>query len=170
MRTKLLTPVIVLSVIIAAMFISTLVVTQKQKDDGLVINLAGRQRMLSQKMTKEILYFHSIRNTTGDELKAVKTDLETSMTVFDLTLKALIDSGPAPMDLKMKTRRHCPAAPEPARSQLILVKKDWNGYADKLRSVLSDPGGSEGTILLWKGMKKRHGTRPGQKVQDISQS
>jgi len=30
---------------------------QKQEHDSIVINLAGRQRMLSQKMTKEILLF-----------------------------------------------------------------------------------------------------------------
>ena len=35
--------------IIALMFIMTWTISEKQKDDGLVINLAGRQRMLVQK-------------------------------------------------------------------------------------------------------------------------
>ncbi len=38
-------------------FLATLYVSQKQKNDGLLINLAGRQRMLSQKMSKELLHF-----------------------------------------------------------------------------------------------------------------
>ncbi len=147
MRIKLLTPVFVLSVIITVMFISTLVVTQKQKDDGLVINLAGRQRMLSQKMTKEILYYHASRNHAGTDMTSVKADLESSMNVFDKTLNALIDSGPAPMDLKMKAFRNCPSATEPAKSQLGLVKNKWNDYASKLRAVLANPGASDAEIV-----------------------
>jgi len=39
------------------MLLDVYYVTNQQKDDGLVINLAGRQRMLTQKMTKEILVY-----------------------------------------------------------------------------------------------------------------
>ena len=43
-----------LSFIILSMFLITWYTTSAQKTDGLLINLGGRQRMLSQKMSKEI--------------------------------------------------------------------------------------------------------------------
>lgn len=46
-----------LSLIIISMFLVTWDTTSALKADGLVINLAGRQRMLSQKMSKELFSF-----------------------------------------------------------------------------------------------------------------
>ncbi len=43
-----------LTLIIIAMFLATWLVNRQQMNDGLIINLAGRQRMLSQKFTKEV--------------------------------------------------------------------------------------------------------------------
>ncbi len=60
-KVKLGIATVGLSFIILTMFLVTWAMTGKQKDDGLVINLAGRQRMLSQRMTKEILYFQMQR-------------------------------------------------------------------------------------------------------------
>ena len=64
---------------------------------GLKINLLGRQRMLSQKMTKEILLFIDDNTKKEQVLK--------SMSVFDKTLYALKDGGDAPMDLDQKSFR-----------------------------------------------------------------
>jgi methyl-accepting chemotaxis protein len=148
MRRKLLAPVIILSLIIASMFLATLVVTEKQKNDGLLINLAGRQRMLSQKMTKEVLYFNTIWGETGGDSKAIQAGVRKSMDVFDQTLTALIDSGKAPMDLKLETFGDCPKAPEPARTQLLTVKNLWTEFSEKIGSILSNPGESEKN-LAW---------------------
>ncbi|RLA93945.1 MAG: hypothetical protein DRG83_20310, partial [Deltaproteobacteria bacterium] len=67
MKIKLKLGIILLglSLIIVGMFLITWYVTNQQKDDGLVINLAGRQRMLTQKLTKEILMLHMTREKTG---------------------------------------------------------------------------------------------------------
>ena len=47
-------------IIVSIMFLETWWISGLQKNDGLVINLAGRQRMLSQKLTKEIVFYNSL--------------------------------------------------------------------------------------------------------------
>ena len=64
---------------------------EKQKHDSVVINLAGRQRMLSQKITKEILLF----SQSGFPAEKVLNTID----MFDQTLKALTYGGTAPLDL-----------------------------------------------------------------------
>ncbi|MGE9295111.1 MAG: type IV pili methyl-accepting chemotaxis transducer N-terminal domain-containing protein [Puniceicoccales bacterium] len=56
-KTRIIVSVFVLFLVSAAMLAATWIVTDSQKGDGLVINLAGRQRMLSQKIAKEALAF-----------------------------------------------------------------------------------------------------------------
>lgn len=55
---------------------------------GTIINLSGRQRMLSQKMTKEILLI-SLDNNKAENLSA----LEKTATLFDTTLAGLRDGS-----------------------------------------------------------------------------
>jgi len=69
---------------------------QTQQQDALVINLAGRQRMLVQQMTRLSLQAHG-----GDE--SVLTDLRESRQAFDQTLSALQNGGSVPY----KYFRHC---------------------------------------------------------------
>ena len=54
---KLTVPLVILAGLIIVVYISTSLITDLQKDDALVVNLAGRQRMLTQKMSKEILLY-----------------------------------------------------------------------------------------------------------------
>ncbi|MFK7961232.1 MAG: methyl-accepting chemotaxis protein [Phycisphaerales bacterium] len=68
---------------------ATLQTTDGLAADGLVINLAGRQRMLTQKYTKESLRGLSA-GQTGEPASAAKT-----RTLFESTLTALQSGGPA---------------------------------------------------------------------------
>jgi len=61
--------------------------------DALYVNLAGRQRMLSQKIAKEGLAY------ANKPTPAARAELERSMRVFDRTHKALRMSGMAPLAL-----------------------------------------------------------------------
>ncbi len=130
----------VFSFIIAMMFLATFYVTGNQKDDGLVINLAGRQRMLTQKMGKELHRFMYVSDKQGkiDEKSAEKT--RSTMKVFDITLKALKDSGRAPLSLDLQNTeyRECPAAKEPARSQLVIVDSKWQLFKPMVEKVLAN--------------------------------
>jgi len=140
MRIKQKLPLISsgLSLIILIMFLMTYSVTNDQEDDGLVINLAGRQRMLSQKMTKELLHFYIQQKDTNSSDTKFTSHVRQTMQVFDITLKALTNSGKAPLalDLNNTEYRHCPKAEEPAYGQLIKVQDVWNGFQTKINSVL----------------------------------
>ena len=69
-----------LSFIILSMFLITWYTTSAQKADGLVINLAGRQRMLSQKMSKELFSFSAA--TGAEEKEKFKSDAENTIKIF----------------------------------------------------------------------------------------
>ncbi len=72
-------------------------IAEMQKSDSVIINLAGRQRMLTQKLAKEILQFHLTKQPEVDR-KMIKQ----TMKVFDTTLLALLNGGKAPLDLSSR--------------------------------------------------------------------
>jgi len=86
-----------------------------------VVNLSGRQRMLSQKMTKEFLLVAV--HVSEDENKA---NLKKTTALFDRTLKGLLDGDP---------EQRLPGTPQPEiRSQLAVVEARWNDYRPVLDS------------------------------------
>jgi nitrate/nitrite-specific signal transduction histidine kinase len=101
-RYKLGITVMMLSLIIVVMFLATWYLTGKQKDDGLVINLAGRQRMLTQKMTKAFFHNELLKGREGRGSDELVKGIENTMAVFDRTLSALRDSGDAPLSLDLE--------------------------------------------------------------------
>ncbi len=139
-KSRLFLLVFGLSAIIILMFLATSYMTDKQKNDGLVINLAGRQRMLSQKMTKEFLLNEIEKQNTGQGNATIVNDIRNTMKIFDMTLNALRDSGKAPLSLDSKKTdyRMCPQAKEPAYSQLKKVTALWEQYSGYLDKSLAD--------------------------------
>lgn len=72
--TRKLQILTLLFIVITTSLVSyTVVSVNQQKDDGLVINIAGRQRMLTQKLTKEFLLM-----TQAATQKDSKVDLSAS--------------------------------------------------------------------------------------------
>lgn len=148
-KFKLTAVVIGFLLIVSAMFVATFTITRMQKDDSLVINLAGRQRMLTQKMTKEALQFVSTLEKGGKESERLAGNLEETAEIFDMTLGALKDSGKAPLSLDLSDTgyRHCPKALEPAYSQLSKVEGIWKNFRKDLKSLLNDEiGRIEGIV------------------------
>lgn len=92
--TKLLVPLLTFAVFMIVIYASTIVITNMQKDDALLVNLSGRQRMLSQKMSKESLIIAS-----GNV--AYKGKLKNTETLFETTLNSLKDGGKTALDLGM---------------------------------------------------------------------
>jgi methyl-accepting chemotaxis protein len=90
-----------LSCVIIFMFVATWWVAGQQKDDGLVLNLAGRQGMLTQKMTQELLSYQIESVRTGRDDVAQANRVRNTMKIFDMTLSALKDSGRAPLLLDL---------------------------------------------------------------------
>ena len=93
LKTKLgiLLPMGVL-LVMATIILSTFWVNSRQKGYGQLINLSGRQRMLSQKMSKEILGI--LREKEGRSSGVnYRESLATSRELFDKTLNALMNGG-----------------------------------------------------------------------------
>ncbi len=93
---------------------------QSAKFDSNVINLAGRQRMLTQKMTKEMLFTIAGQN----QLEA----LAKTKGLFDKTLTGLID-GSAEQNLP-------PVSSPVIESQLLLVQGLWGTFSVDLDKAL----------------------------------
>ncbi len=127
------------TLLIIAMFLATLYATDRQKDDRLIINLAGRQRMLSQKITKELHQFIEVSKDKGSSTNSAADTVRSTMKVFDMTLNALKYSGKAPLslDLQKTEYRTLPAAREPALSQLNKVDALWKQFVPAVDNILS---------------------------------
>jgi methyl-accepting chemotaxis protein len=89
------------------------------KDAGASINTAGRQRMLTQKMTKE-----AILATKSSEFDAT---LATSVKLFDESLKGLMNGDPELGIEQVKDHD--------ARAQLDTVKKVWRVFQQELSQI-----------------------------------
>ncbi|MCP4754857.1 MAG: methyl-accepting chemotaxis protein [Proteobacteria bacterium] len=134
---KFLLVMVLFFLVPSAMFITTLFTISKQKNDGLVINLAGRQRMLSQKMSKECLTYIHLLMLKDKAAPAMKASLLTTMAVFETTLDGLMKSGNVPLtfDLNGK-KRFVPAAVRDAAVQLNKVKTLWVPFKDALNQTI----------------------------------
>ena len=138
------------------MFLLTWSIVGKQKDDGLVINLAGRQRMLTQKMTKEFMIFETDRQKTGNKNAGLAANVRSTMKMFDMTLSALKDSGEAPLSLDLTTTeyRRCPGATGQAYTQLEKVDELWKSISEHFNKALNSAENIEGqtNYILEKNM------------------
>ncbi len=113
---------------------------EKQEHDSVVINLAGRQRMLSQKMTKEILLFSQGVFPAEKVLNTID--------VFHQTLKALIYGGKAPLDLVQTTFTPLPAPETRAViTQLKTVESIWNSFSETAKKYLKEKKASSLAFL-----------------------
>ena len=135
LRWKLYTSVILLLLIGAAMFAATLVITSAQNSDGLVINLAGRQRMLGQKVAKEAL-LALIQAKAGEDAAPMRAQAEKTAQVFEATLEALSRSGKAPTTLDPAgPAAAIPGPSDAVRAQLALVADHWKTYRADISAV-----------------------------------
>ena len=99
--------------------------TLSQQDaDGTIINIAGRQRMLSQKMTKEALSM-----VLGEDTEGSRTSLTNTANLFATSLTALI-SGNQEMGI--------PPATEPTvLAQLKKVELLWQDFRSAVDNLLT---------------------------------
>ncbi|HHL39733.1 MAG TPA: methyl-accepting chemotaxis protein [Deltaproteobacteria bacterium] len=119
-------------VIMLATVASTFWVAASQDSDGKILNIAGRQRMLTQKMTKEALAIVEGSNST----EALRATAE----LFDRSLKALIDG-----DAKMGVP---PVSDAELAAQLDKVKGMWDGFKKNIDKFLSGTHDAESVKYL----------------------
>jgi methyl-accepting chemotaxis protein len=136
-------------VLLLGLVFSTVALLEQQKDDGLVVNLSGRQRMLTQRMTHQLLTFANLEET-GQDTQAQRALVHGSMQVFEMTLLALKDGGPAPLDLQMVNMRPTPQASHAVSRQLERVLQLYSAYSEKAHSILDgeDAARQEGVAFV----------------------
>jgi methyl-accepting chemotaxis protein len=166
-KTKLIISILGLSFIILGMFTMTWIVVTQQESDALVINLAGRQRMLSQKLVKEVLAWHKL-GSSGDQahLQAM-ADIRQTMEVFTKTLTALsINKRLKTMEdftRRIGTGDLTVKAVEERRDELGVMSRDLHEMGASLRDMIariseyarqltSSSGGLTGVSREMKGM------------------
>src|SRR5712692_10473801 len=128
--------------ILAALFICTIggilfytiVTLQDQKSDAMVVDMAGRQRMLNQRHMKEILLVS----------RGISADYTYTRKVLSETLEALTNGGPAVLTLGRDETVQLPPAPtEDIKEKLALQKKLIREFAVEadgfLRLSVGDP-------------------------------
>ena len=91
---KFLIPYVLIFLLIICVIALHSQIAKMQNSDSVRINLAGRQRMLTQKLSKEVLQY--LNGMTQKE------DLEQTIKVFNTTLHALLSGGNAPLDLNFE--------------------------------------------------------------------
>jgi len=97
-------------------------VTKQQS--GTVINLAGKQRMLTQKMSKEALFI-----AKGIDVDKNKENLKKTAELFDKTLKGLVDGD---SDLKLPKTEN-----KEILAQLNKVKELWEPFKENIDKVVA---------------------------------
>ena len=124
------------AVVVAGMVGTNVAIVSSQASAGLQINLAGRQRMLTQKMTKEFF---------ADQQSAAPTgQWNASRELFEVTLAALRSGGTSYLDLGMTKSVALPAVTSPeTQSQLRLVQSEWDALTEAMERAASSPRDSE---------------------------
>ena len=139
LKSKLFIAHVSIFSISVVLVMSILIVAHKQKSDGLIINLAGRQRMLTQKISKEILGLAYHIKIKGQTHKGLEQSLLKSITIFDSTLNALISSGNAPITLDPDgPKKWIPPAKGEALSQLKKVQSMWKIFKENIEKVRNE--------------------------------
>jgi methyl-accepting chemotaxis protein/hemerythrin len=122
---RLIGSVLLIFLIIVGMFAATWVVTSSQENDSLVINIAGRQRMLAEKLGKETLAF----GMSGDT--ALRDRIAVTAGLFESSLASLDASGPVALTLDPDgPKGHLPEASEASRARLAKVRQHWQAYRE----------------------------------------
>jgi hypothetical protein len=108
--------------------IATYLSVRAQAADALVINLAGRQRMLTQAISKAAL------GVAGGRASEYQEELSQAVTLFDRTLAALLDGGEVPYGDRIVA---LPGTADSAiRDQLEAVRELWV----QLRDTIANKG------------------------------
>lgn len=107
-------------------------VVHQQQTNARAINLAGRQRMLSQKMTKEAFI---LQNTTAEANRSGQTaDLENTVALFDTTLQGLLHGDP--------NQNLVAVADKTTHQKLLEVQGLWQEFSQGLKTFMLSPKGS----------------------------
>jgi methyl-accepting chemotaxis protein/hemerythrin len=142
-KNRIYLSILLLFLIAAGMFTATWIISSSQETDGLCINLAGRQRMLLQKMTKELWELELARSSVSGDSKliepaAITKAVRASIQVFEQTHTALAKGGPAPTTLDPSgATAELPPASAKAANLLGQVSALWQPFKSDAETALA---------------------------------
>ncbi len=120
-------------IILAAMLLFSSLFAMNDKELAVTINLSGKQRMLTQKMSKEALLIK-----LGIDVEQNRKKLQKTSELFDKTLKGL-QRGDASLGLVPTENREIQA-------KLKEVQKLWEPFYKKIKEVYTQKNLSNGTF------------------------
>ena len=121
-----------------------MIIIESQKTDSLIVNIAGRQRMLSQKISKEVLTY--ISSDYSDKIK--KNNIENTIKLFDISLNSLIDGGGTFTDILMKKPVILPSSDNiKINDQLKNVKKIWLPFKTNIKDIIETKGENKDKVI-----------------------
>lgn len=133
-KQKLILLVVFILGALSFMSVYTIITLDNQKKDGMVINIAGRQRMLTQKYSKE--FFLALQHAQKNDTEIDDRLMKKTQRLFDLSLQALSQGGTTYLDLGMT--KEIELAQEKDKqiiNQLTEVDRLWSQLQNKINSV-----------------------------------
>ncbi|EPR33174.1 methyl-accepting chemotaxis sensory transducer [Alkalidesulfovibrio alkalitolerans DSM 16529] len=132
-RARLILSVAAVFAVSAVMFLAIWSMLDDLESDGLGINLAGRQRMLTQMAGQQAL----LGRLGGQD---AAQGLSRAAAVFEATHKALLDGGFAPVGLDPNGATVAlPAASPAVRAELEAAGARWTGFIRLVRDGAANP-------------------------------
>jgi methyl-accepting chemotaxis protein len=117
--------------LVTILLIASSVITLKgQKDDSTVINIAGRQRMLSQRMSKEAIAIHA-----GLAVEKNRAELSKTHNLFESSLQNLIH-GNSKINLPSTSDKSILA-------QMNRVEQLWEDFSKQIKTILNSSSTAE---------------------------
>jgi len=130
LSAKLTGAICVITLISILLIIFSVVTLKNQKNDSTVINVAGRQRMLTQKMSKEAMTIKA-----GLSVEKCRSTLLGTHDLFDSSLKALIDGNSA---INIPPTRNSEIL-----GQLRKVESLWTDFSAQIKTVANPASSGE---------------------------
>ncbi|MFA7330165.1 MAG: methyl-accepting chemotaxis protein [Candidatus Delongbacteria bacterium] len=130
--------------------------TGKQLDDSKLVNLAGRQRMLVQKITR-LATDYQLMAVTGmppEVISSIQRELDETMILFEHTQDALRDG-----DDKLGIE---PIGHAALRADLDSAKVMWKDFDDQLHFIIRSPAGSPEALAAVTFLRANHQSIIGQ--------
>jgi len=138
-------------ILLFGILIQNYFISVAQEADALLINMAGRQRMLSQQMTKAVFLYiltskpnledqegvSDLNAERAEQLKReFKEEAETSSLWFDKTLNTLISGGRVPIGQGIFSKAVPSGSTPDILAQLNRIKLLWTPFLDSLLGIL----------------------------------
>ena len=137
----------------ASVLILNFYISFKIADDAVGVNVAGRQRMLSQRTVKTLLNLEDASNAT--EQRLAFNELKNTYDLFNQTLIAFefggVTTGANGQPVTLK-----PVKSLEAKQAIGKAKKLWKPYSNAIKPILDSPGQLDGIALQNAIIQARH--------------